>query len=344
MTISTFPQTSLGGAAAAVVDKLVLAGSFSPSSRDEWIVERAKFIGASDAPALLGIHPYMTPYELYMRKTGAVEFDRSAPEVRDDSIHLPPMERGNFFEEKALELARMLRPDWRILSNPIPGGVVFADLDARMSSTPDATIALPDGARGTLQIKNVEPSMFARTWKEDGEIAPPLWVAVQSMQDALLAGADRAFVGAMVIGFNVDFHLIEVPMHAGVLTKIRCAIGDFWSMVEREEPPPPDYARDGALIARLFADDNDSEIDLSSSARIVEIMCARNELKKREADGADAAKQRKVYDAEIIHLLGNAARGRLADGRLIEAKTVRRAGYTVQPSQYRAVRVKEAKS
>lgn len=44
-----------------------------------------------------------------------------------------------------------------------------------------------------------------------------------------------------------------------------------------------------------------------------------------------------------IHILGNAARGRLADGRIIEAKTVNRKPYAVAATSYRAIKVKEAK-
>jgi hypothetical protein len=46
---------------------------------------------------------------------------------------------------------------------------------------------------------------------------------------------------------------------------------------------------------------------------------------------ADANKDlRKALDAEIINLLGNAARGVMADGQVIEAKTVRRKAFSVE--------------
>jgi hypothetical protein len=346
--ISTLPLTDVGSAAAAVVDRLprpwpVPEGVevFQPASREEWLANRVASIGASEAPCLLGVHPHMSAYELFARKTGALEAEQSAPDVREDSIHLPPMERGNFLEEKALELARRLRPEWEIISNPMPGGSVYRDLAARMSSTPDARIFLPDGSRATLQIKNVEPSVFGKKWKEDGQVTPPLWVAIQASQDAALTGADRAFVGAMVVGFNVDFWLIEVPIHGGVLTKLRKAVADFWGRIERNDPPPPDYAKDGAVIAALYNDPADVEIDLSGNRRMQEIMVARDELKRREADGADAAKARKVYDAEILHLLGNCSTARIPGGRVLEAKLVSRKGYEVKPSSYRMIKVKD---
>jgi len=126
------------------------------------------------------------------------------------------------------------------------------------------------------------------------------------------------------------------------MKRIRAEVAEFWRRVEANEPYPVDFARDGAIIAGLFADDDGATIDLSGSARIAEIVAQRELLKAREADGAEAAKARKPIDAEIIYLLGNATRGRLADGRLIEAKTIRRGAYEVKPSSYRTVRIKRS--
>lgn len=333
--------TTLGEAAAAVVDKARQSSikSIRPASRDAWLVERNNTVGGSESTALLDINPYLTAYELFMRKIGAIEPKKSAPIVQENSIILPPMERGNFFEEKALDLARMLRPDWEIISNPIPGGVVNIDTETRMSSTPDATIIFPGRSKGTIQIKNVESSSFNRSWKQDGEITPPLYVAVQAMQDAVLAGAERAFVGAMVVGYNVDFHLIEVPIHAGVMDKLREAVSGFWDRVARNDPPPMDYTRDADTIARIFADDDGGEIEITGE-RVWELLAERDKLKDAEAAGTAAKKAREPIDAELMTFLGNAQRGRLSDGRVIEAKTVKRAAYQVKASTYRAIKVK----
>ena len=56
----------------------------------------------------------------------------------------------------------------------------------------------------------------------------------------------------------------------------------------------------------------------------------------------DGAKFVRCYEKgfEILAKLGNATAGRLADGRVVSAKTIRRAGYSVQPSSYRPVKIK----
>jgi hypothetical protein len=214
-----------------------------------------------------------------------------------------------------------------------------------MSCTPDAFIADPTRPTqsGALQIKSVSEQVFKSTWtREDGSIEPPLAVVVQAIADATLSGCDFAYAGAIVVGWSTAFYLVEVPLHARLMVKARELVADFWRRIAENEPYEADFARDGAAIAAIYSDDDGGEVDLSASNRIVEVVGARELLKAREADGSAAAKERKTLDTEIIATLGNAARGRLADGRVIEAKTVRRGAYSVKPTSYRQVRIKGA--
>jgi hypothetical protein len=77
---------------------------------------------------------------------------------------------------------------------------------------------------------------------------------------------------------------------------------------------------------------------------VLKLVARREALKLCESAGDAAAKERKIIDAKIIYLLGNAVRGTLADGRFIEAKTVRVKGYAgyaaVPPTSYRPVKIK----
>ena len=317
----------------------------TPTSRDHWLSLRGETIGASEVAALLGVHPYTTPYELFAIKTGMYKRDVAGTRIEGNSIFLPPMERGNFLEEKAFELAQMMKPDWAITPNQIPSGNMFRDLDTGISSTPDAFIVDPDRlGRGTLQVKNIEPSIFRKSWKnEDGEIEPPLWIAVQAMVDAMLSGCTWCAVGVMVIGFEVEFHIFEIPMMPELWMKIVDVVEDFWHRVKDNNPYQADYGRDGAVIAGLYQDDNGAMVDLSADNRLPSLLGRRDELKEIEKAGSDATKERKAIDTEIIEKLGHASTGFLSDGRIVEAKTIRRAGYEVQASSYRTVKIKKGK-
>jgi hypothetical protein len=311
----------------------------APASREEWLALRKSTIGASEAAALVGAHPWLTPYELWARKSGLVT----------DAEETPAMRRGRHLEAVAIDFLREERPSWLIKANPIPGGVIYRDPQAGLSCTPDALVNDLDRGLsldlGVCQIKSVEPHIFHRAWSPgDTGAGPevPLYVAIQAIQEATLIGASWACAGALVVGHGIDLHLIEIDLHAGIAARIRKEAADFWRRVRENDPYPPDYARDGEIIKCLYADDDGGETDLSSNERAVKLVAAREGLKRIETAGGDAVKERKLIDAEIIHLLGNAARGMLGDGRVIEAKTIRKKGFVVEPTTFRTVKIKGA--
>jgi hypothetical protein len=344
MTIATFPQTSLVAAAAAVIDQLSPNGIQRIPCPDDtdWHALRQQDITASVAAALLGAadpedqHSYATPYKLYMLATGAVE-----PEHLDEE---GPVLRGILMEEPAVRLLRRRNPTWIVRHNTGEGRVYYRDPVTRIGATPDVIVNDPQRGLGVVQIKSVGEFAFRKKWlNDDREAEPPLWIAVQAIVEATLVGATWAAVAPFrVTDGGIDMPLIDIPLHAGIMTRLREAVAEFWRRVEAREPYDPDYGRDGELISRIFADDDGSTVDLSDNRRVAALIGEREVLKKIEAEGAAAAKERKTIDAEIIHILGNAARGRLADGRVVEAKTVRRGAYEVAPTSYRSVRIKRA--
>jgi hypothetical protein len=316
-----------------------------PSSRKEWLSDRRSTIGASELPALFGVHAHMTPFELFAIKSGQYRREFREADIRENSIHLPPTERGNALEPVAFELLRRLRPTWSVIPNQIPGGQVFVDTLSRMSSTPDAFLIDPTReGRGSFQVKSMASSIFDRDWKPNGEPEPPVAVAIQAIADATLSDCRWACAGAIVAGYGIDLYLFDIPLHASLMAKARGLVADFWDRIEDERPYPPDFARDGAAIAAIYADDDGTEINLASSNRITEVVARREELKAIETAGSAAEKERKLLDDELRFALGNATRGRLADGRIVEAKVVKRRGFTVEPSQSRPVKIRESKS
>ncbi len=290
-----------------------------PNSREEWLSLRKPTIGASEVAAVLGVHPYTTPFELWTRKSRGV--------VIDDNKY---MRRGRILEPIAIDLLREERPDWIVKENPIPGGEFYRDLDEGISCTPDAFVR--DSWRpfmenenrpglGICQIKTIDPHVFRQDWTIDGDICLPPYVAIQAMQEAHLTGATWCCVAALV-GFDLDLHIIGVPIHAGVIARIKRAVPDFLRRVRENDPPPPDYGRDGETIKALYSDDDDSTIDLSGNERVLQLVARRLAMKEIMGAATEAEKERETIDNELRMMLGNATRATLTDGRILEAKTV----------------------
>jgi len=295
------------------------------TQRGQWLALRQQDVTASVAGALLGVHPYKSRYALWMEKAGL----SAEPEEETEA-----MIRGRVLEAPALELLAIDRPTWRI-ERP---NVYLRDPAARLGATPDAYAVDPERPGfGVVQVKSVEKGVFRRRWiGEDGEIEPPVWIAVQAIQEAHLAGASWACVAAMVVGFGLDLHVIEVPVHAGLVKRLRDEAAAFWRSVEANEPPDPDYGRDGALIAGLFRADNGRELDLSRDNMLPALLEEREQIKERMA--ADRARIEEIEN-EVIAKLGEHERAFLP-GWSIKRPIVRRRGFYVEPAEFRRLSIR----
>jgi len=294
------------------------------TDRESWLAMRRQDVTASAVGALLGVHPYITPLQLFLEKTG------QALPVEETEAML----RGTLLEPVAAELVRQRHPDWKVT---YPYGEYLRDPELRIGATPDIGIVDEQGRKGLVQVKSVEASIFRAKWKgEDGEIEPPLYAAAQVIVEAYLAGAEIAYVGPLVVGHGLDMPLIEVPIHAGLLGRVKEATAKFWALVAKGEMPPADYARDGEALMRLYAADNGREIDLSADNHLPVIL-AEDETLAEEIKVR--SERRKEIKAEIIAKLGEHSAARV-QGWTVTAKTITRKSYSVAATSYRDVRKK----
>jgi hypothetical protein len=191
-----------------------------------------------------------------------------------------------------------------------------------------------------VQIKTVAPAIFATKWRNaDGEIAPPLWIALQAMGEQYLTQTDFAVVAALVVGHGLSIETIEVPYLRGVVDEMRTRTTAFWELVERGELPEPDYGRDRGNLAAVFREDDGAELDLTGDNELP-VIAAQLQAAQSAAKAAEAIIEERK--AMILHRLGAAQRAKYAGG-VITAKTVQRQGYHVPAGSYRPVRVKADK-
>jgi hypothetical protein len=295
-------------------------------SHAQWLGCRQMDVTASIAGALLGVHPYSTAYGLYLLKKGLIE---------EDPEETGPMRRGRLLEPVAVQMLREDRPKWTIEEYPI--GYYFRDPDARIGATPDVFATNEHGKPGIVQLKSVEPSIFRRDWKnENGVVEPPLWIVVQAILETYLTGREWAAVAPLVVGFGLELPIIDIPIHAGIFQRIKLEVDQFWQRIAEGRQYDPNYARDGALIAKLYPQDNGVEIDLrgdnEAPAFVDQLEAARATKKTAEAD-------EKLAKTALAAKMGEASVALLADGRRISHKTTARAGYFVAETSFRTLRI-----
>jgi predicted phage-related endonuclease len=305
------------------------------ASRDQWLTMRRQDVTASVAGSLLGVHEYQTAYNLWALKSG---------KISEDVEETPAMTRGMLLEPVAMKLLRIDRPDLRLTWNGIPGeisGDYFRDPEHRIGCTPDCFME-DDRGRGIVQFKSVEQNIFRKKWHvgdDDGsyaEISPPLWTVVQAIIEADLTESQTAALAVLVVGSGLQVHFIDVPIHAGVIDRMREAVKDFWRRVEQNDPPTPDYAADGETIAKIYSADNGREIDLSRDNRMVTILEERENLLALRKDAKDRLEP---LNAELKEKLGENTAA-YARGWQVTNKLQHRKAYAVEANAFRVLRTK----
>ncbi|WP_158809628.1 YqaJ viral recombinase family protein [Beijerinckia sp. L45] len=308
------------------------------TDRDSWLALRRQDVTASAIAALLQEHPYLTRLGLYALKTGQAPDAEAEPLITDTSISLPPLMRGTVLETIAPTLILMLRPTWSVE----PCGYYYREAASRIGATPDF-IAI-DPARpgvGSIQVKTTDQQTFRKVWlQEDGSVTPPLFIVIQAVVEAVLGGFSWAQVGVIVSGATLDLHLIDIPLHLGIMARLRVETAAFWKMIEAGEMPEADYGRDAEVLAALYRDDNGQELDLRNDNRLPALLADRDDKKALIKIASEHVEE---IDTEIKARMGHYEKILIAGGRSATWRTEQRRQRFVPQSEGRVLRVSAAR-
>lgn len=295
------------------------------TDREEWLAHRKKDVTASAAGALLGEHEYVSRYGLWADKTG-----RLNPDPDENAA----MIRGRLLEPVAAELAQMKNPNWKIWDPK----VYLRDSSIRLGATPDRFVDCPVRGPGILQIKTTHDIIFKQKWRDPDtrQILLPLWIAVQAMVEAHLSGRQWAQVGLMVVGMGLDYYPIDVPIHDGVIKRIKTSVKDFWEFVDSGELMDPDYTKDGKILNNVkLGLEEEPPKDLSGDNRFHELLTMRDDLVER---GKAIKEERETCETEIKAKLGNSSVA-ICGNRKVTWKVQKRKEFITPASEFPVLRV-----
>ena len=255
-------------------------------------------IGGSDAPAVAGLDPWQSPYQLWLRKRGELEPPELNEPMRWGTLLEPLVaqeysRRTGFAVHKPVELLRSEAYPWMI-----------GHVDG---------IAL-DGER-LLECKTAR---FARGWGEPGSDEIPLHYAVQVHHYMIVAEA-RVCDIAVLIGGS-DFRIYTVEADRDIAEILIAQQRDFWNRVREGEPPDPINVEDA--VRRWGAFDVAGKVEAGDVERaaVYELRSCktiRDDLAQRE-DAAKTIVLRALADQgdALVDDLGNVlATWRLDNGR-----------------------------
>lgn len=234
--------------------------------------DRRKYLGGSDAPAIVGVSPWMTPLDLYLRKIS------EEPEALDPK-------RAKFFRNRKDQepiIARRLEREYGVKVSKLsldenPNRYIdpeysfmVAEIDGEFLMSPEVRerfpdradfAAIPDGTLCNLEFKTVHP-LAAGKWGEHGSEECPIEVAAQSEWGLGVTRRPACLVAAL---FGID-DLLCWPVMADqeTIAAMRAKAVTFWfEHVLKQIPPDPINVPD---VVKLYAGFNGKPVEMSDDA------------------------------------------------------------------------------
>jgi len=159
-----------------------------PKTHAEWLQERQKGLGASDAGTIIGVNPWKTNVELWAEKTGQRE--------AEDISSKPYVQYGHDAEPHIRALFALDHPELTV-SYESPYKIIRSDEHPWIFCTPDGELVdLKNDRSGGLEIKTTE-IMNASKWKEWNGRIPDQYYA-QVCHQMLAAGWEFVWLRAQI--------------------------------------------------------------------------------------------------------------------------------------------------
>jgi len=305
---------------------------FDPDKdREAWLVERLKYVNASEMAIVCGQGAWGSLAELYAEKKG----------LRPPQVDNKVLRRGRWGESAVFKAMREERPEWNLMT----GKVHVRDTDRRIACTPDGFGTAPDRPGiGVIQAKVIARSIFRDKWLDDpsgdimGPATAPAHYRIQVITEMMLNELKWGVLAVIINGEHTwEFRLLDVARE----DEIEHSIVDNTAAFFRDyfDPgimPPYDPFVDARLIKALHPKDNGQLIDLSGDNRA--LVCAEDLVMKK--DGLKKLKAEvDALETELKAKLGDNSFGQLADGRCLSWRHQHRKAYSVAASDYRVLRV-----
>lgn len=254
-----------------------------------FIPDRSKFIGGSDAAAILGVSKWKTPFQLYQEKIGALveESNPGRDRVLSRGKRLEPIVVEMLVDELQADGhdVKILARNERYTDAAHPFLACELDLEMRI-----------DGEEVNGEIKTVHP-FAAKEWGEEGTDEIPIYYAAQVMHGLMIVPRRRTIVAALIGADDLRVHFVERDDET--ISAIRAREIAFWQRVQDRNPPEPTdpvdvkwlYQRDGGTTAEADGD--------------MAIQCQRIKDLKAQAKNLDG--QIELLSAHVKARMGNAA-------------------------------------
>jgi putative phage-type endonuclease len=279
----------------------------------EWHARRRLGIGGSDAPAVIGISPYRTPYDVWVEKTSQE----------------PIIEEDTFDQRRGRALEAFVLDEYQLQT----GAHTEKSIEHKhpdhswLRGEPDALAFFDHDSDTRWHVVEIKTARHSQGWGDPGSDEIPLPYLVQAHHYMMVTGFDVADVAVLIAGSDFRIYTVHADktIHAQLFEKEAA----FWRLVETRTPPPvtrvAEAARQWGKLARpgtvIATPEQLNLIELARAAqRSIKAFSDTVEQSKAQLMAALADKGDTLVDAE-----GNViATWKLNNGTM---------GYTVEPKK-----------
>lgn len=189
-------------------------------SRPEWLAQRRKSIGGSDAAGIVGLSKWSTPYTVWADKTGQLP-DKPDTEAMRLGRDLEDYVARRWMEATGKKVRRL---NAMLYNEQYP--FAHADIDRDVV-----------GERAGLECKTTS-ALNVRKFRD---VEFPEQYYAQCVHYMAVTGYDRWYLSVLVFGQGLFNYILERDQ--AEIDALMEAEKDFWKLVQGDTPPPVDGLR-----------------------------------------------------------------------------------------------------
>ncbi|MGE5528093.1 MAG: YqaJ viral recombinase family protein [Patescibacteria group bacterium] len=259
-----------------------------------WLDLLKQGILGTDAPAICGLHPRLTPVDVWLAKTGhKTPIPETVPALLRDPVAKAFMAQAGVLVRRRLVL---LQDD--------EFGFLLSNLEY--------TTYEPADGIGILELETGGPLNLLREWEQAG--GPPEWFRLQAVHDMAVTGYSYAHLAALVPAeHGLEIRHARMERDEEAINSLVEIERDFWQdHVKACIPPTGDTRAMTALLSALYPAVHSPEIELPESAREFLVGYERADRVVREAEA-----RREHYANLLKGILMDSSAATLGEYRVI---------------------------
>lgn len=248
-------------------------------SHSEWLSGRSRGIGSSEVGTIMGVNPYESPYQLWLKKTGRETTVKEETKAMTAGHYLEDAVAHFYQDETGNRIIKSSAGDWLAVNKQRPFLRVSPDRTFWLANMPQQK-----RYKGIVECKTTQR-------KIDQENIPPYWYCQLQYQLGVME-LQHGALAWLVSGIDFDYH--DFDFNPDFYEEMTARIEEFWlKNVQEDIEPDITTAEDvcakymRSQLGKVVIADNDICATVGELKTIKE---QTSQLKARQAELEDTIK------------------------------------------------------